>query len=216
LPNSIRDLLGDPVWTRLCALAPRRYWPARTVLLRQGDPGTHVLAVEAGSTILTRDGPNGERLLLAVRGPGELYGEMAVLDQGTRSCTVSAAAPCTVRVILAADFRRFVDSHGLSDPLLRHTIQRLREAEDIRFELATAPVPARLAFALVRLADADGRPGDVPIPLTQGELARLIGASRNAVGHTLALWRANNWLTTTGGLVLTDVAALKRSVTGVT
>jgi CRP/FNR family transcriptional regulator, cyclic AMP receptor protein len=195
----------------LCELAPQRRWPSRTVLLRQGDPGTHVLVVTTGSAIVTRDGPDGDQVLLAVRGAGELYGELSVLGGGTRSCTVVAAEPCRVHVVLAKDFHRFVTTHDLLEPLLKHTIDRFREADEIRFELATAPVAGRLAAALLRLAAHGPR-----IPLTQQELAQLIGASRNAVGHTLALWRTQGWLTTSGGLVLTDLAALRHEVTRAT
>jgi CRP/FNR family transcriptional regulator, cyclic AMP receptor protein len=212
--KSGRDVLGDGMWARLCQLAPQHHRTSRSVLLRQDDPGTHVLVLEQGAAILTRRGSNGGQVLLAVRNAGNLLGEQAVLDDGVRSCTVVAAEPCRVRIILAADFRRFVATHGLYEPLLRQAISRAREADEIRLELATAPVAVRLASGLTLLARAFTRQRGqgVPVPLTQEELALLIGASRNSVSQTLALWRGNGWLRTTpgGGLVLTDVAALRR------
>jgi CRP-like cAMP-binding protein len=207
--QSFRDMLGDHLWARLCQLAPRQHRGSRTVLLSQDDPGTHVVVLESGSVIMTRTGPRGDQVILAVRGAGDLLGEQAVLDGGIRSCTVTTAEPCQVRVVLAADFRRFVTTHELHDLLLRHVISRIREGDEVRFELATAPVAPRLASALTRLAAGATQHR---ISLTQEELAQLIGASRNSVGQTIALWRTKGWLKTVagGGLLLMDVAALQR------
>lgn len=141
-------VIGESLWSQLRTLAPMRVRPARSVLLRQGDPGTHVVLLASGSTLVTLTGPNGERALLAIRGPGELLGELAVLDAQPRSASVIAAEPCHVHLIPAPDFLSFVESNDLLNPLLRHAIARVRESEAVRLELATACVPVRLAGAL--------------------------------------------------------------------
>ncbi|MFE3547400.1 cyclic nucleotide-binding domain-containing protein [Streptomyces kronopolitis] len=104
----------------MLGLAPAHLRPARSVLLRQGDPATHVILLDCGSTLVTLTGPGGERTLLAVRGPGELLGELAVLDAKPRSASVIAAEGCLVHLIPASDFLAFVEEHGLLAPLLRH------------------------------------------------------------------------------------------------
>jgi CRP-like cAMP-binding protein len=217
--SSHRDLLGTVLWSRLCQLAPANYRGPRNVLLRQGDPATHVVALAAGAVLITRRGLQGQPTLLAVRGVGELLGDLALLDGGTRTASVTAMEPCRLHIVPATEFTRFVAEHQLMAALLRHTIGRLRETEQIRVELATADVSARLAAALARLimASAAARDGSVSIRLTQSELARLIGASRNAVGSTLAEWRAQGWVTTFsgGGLTVRNVAALDRLTTAV-
>ncbi|MFD0370112.1 Crp/Fnr family transcriptional regulator [Streptomyces sp. NPDC127114] len=200
------------LWAKLRDLAPVRSRPARSVLLRQGDPGTHVLLLESGSAIVTLTGENGERTLLAVRGAGELLGELAVLDAQPRTASVIAAETCQVRVIPAPEFLAFVDEHGLTASILRHAIARVREAEAVRLELATAPVPARLASALGRLVQsASCTAGHVHVRLTQVELSQLIGASRNAVGTAIKTWRDHGWLETEsgGGLLIRDIARIK-------
>jgi CRP/FNR family cyclic AMP-dependent transcriptional regulator len=125
--------------------------------------------------------------------------------------------PCRLHIVPAPEFTRFVAEHRLVATLLRHTIGRLRESEQIRVELATSTVSIRLAAALVRLtARSSPEPGGgVDIRLTQSELAQLIGASRNAVGITLARWRAQGWVTTSagGGLTVANVAAIERLTT---
>ncbi|MBZ4016265.1 Crp/Fnr family transcriptional regulator [Streptomyces purpurogeneiscleroticus] len=182
------------------------------MLLRQGDPGTHVLLLASGSALVTLTGANGEQTLLAVRGAGELLGELAVLDNQPRSASVIAAEECRVHVVAAEHFRPFVERHGLLAPLLRHSIARVREAETVRLELATAPVPARLASALGRLARASSAPdGTYTVRLTQAELAQMVGSSRNAVGMALKPWREQGWLATTpsGGLLVRDISAIQ-------
>ncbi|MCX4529829.1 MULTISPECIES: Crp/Fnr family transcriptional regulator [unclassified Streptomyces] len=205
-------VIGDHLWSQLCRLAPLRVRPARSVLLRQGDPGTHVVLLASGSTLVTLTGPNGERALLAVRGPGELLGELAVLDAQPRSASVIAAESCRVHLIPAPEFLTFVENNGLLNPLLRHAIARVRESEKVRFELATACVPARLAGALSRLVDAasTNRPA-VSVRLTQEELSQMIGASRNAVGAAIKPWREEGWLETEpgGGLLIHDIASIE-------
>ena len=212
--RSYRLLLGEKLWAELCALAPARRRPTRSLLLRQGDPGTHVLVIVSGSAAITRRDSRGMRSLLAVRGAGELLGELAVLDGGVRSATVIAAEPCTVHTIPTPAFERFVAEHGLLPVLLRHAVSRIREGEEIRQELATAPVPVRLASALLRLAASAqaGNAGLVVIRLTQEELAQLIGASRNSVVQALAPWRAQGWVRASagGGLVVADTGPLLR------
>ncbi|MFE2151367.1 Crp/Fnr family transcriptional regulator [Streptomyces lavendulae] len=204
-------VIGESLWSQLQGLAPVRVRPARSILLRQGDPGTHVVLLSSGSTLVTLTGPSGERALLAVRGPGELLGELAVLDAQPRSASVIAAETCRVHLIPAPDFLAFVEGNGLLTPLLRHAIARVRESDAVRLELATASVSVRLAGALSRLVHAaTHRPG-VSIRLTQAELSQMIGASRNAVGTAIKPWREQEWLETdpAGGLLIHDIRSIE-------
>ncbi|MFJ3905458.1 Crp/Fnr family transcriptional regulator [Streptomyces sp. NPDC090025] len=193
-------------------LAPSHLRPARSVLLRQGDPATHVILLDSGSTLVTLTGAGGERTLLAVRGRGELLGELAVLDAKPRSASVIAAEGCRVHLIPASDFLVFVEQHGLLAPLLRHAIARVRESEAVRLEFATAGVPLRLAGALARLVRAGVQsPGGLSVRLTQAELSQMIGASRNAVVSAIKPWRERGWLETEsgGGLLIHDMQAIE-------
>lgn len=212
-----RAVLGEELWDELCSLTPERPRPAGSVLMHQGDPGTHVLALTHGSAIVTLTGVEGQRTLLAVRGAGELFGELAVLDAQPRSATVTAARPCLVHVIAAPLFEKFVAEHNLMSVMLRHAIARVRTAEAVRLELATAPVAHRLASALMRLVEASSpESSEVEVPLTQEELAQLIGASRNAVGAAIGAWKSKNWVATspTGSLRVKNMAAIHSSTHG--
>ncbi|NYI07790.1 Crp/Fnr family transcriptional regulator [Allostreptomyces psammosilenae] len=212
-----RALFGDRLWGQLLRLAPARRRPCRTVLLREGDAATHVLVLAGGSVAVSRQGgPGREATLLAVRGPGELLGELAVLDEGRRTATVVAAEDCQVHTVPAADFRRFVDRHDLHRALLRQMVGRVRENDEIRAELAAGSIPYRLASALLRLSFPPGHDGPTPVRvrLTQEELARMIGACRNAVGGALRPWQRQGWVRTAtgGGLLVEDPDALRRAM----
>jgi len=206
------NVIGGALWTCLRALAPQRIRPARSVLLRQGDPATHVVLLESGSALIILAGDSGERTLLAVRGAGELLGELAVLDNQPRTATVIAAEDCRVRIVPASDFLAFVDEHNLLAPLLRHAITRVRQSEAVRLELATASVPVRLASALSRLVGAaSSSASELSVSLTQAELSQMIGASRNAVGAALKPWREQGWVRTAsgGGLIIRNIDAIQ-------
>ena len=206
------SVIGDDLWSQLRQLAPVRVRPARSLLLRQGDPGTHVILLISGSTLITLTGAHGERTLLAVRGAGELLGELAVLDDQPRTASVIAAEDCRVHIVPGPDFLAFVDRHDLQAALLRHAIARVREAETVRLEMATSAVPVRLASALGRLLQAASASGaEYLVRLTQLELSQLIGASRNAVGAALKPWRERGWLATeaAGGLIIRDITSIQ-------
>ncbi|WP_234438779.1 Crp/Fnr family transcriptional regulator [Streptomyces sp. NRRL WC-3774] len=210
--RSHSSVIGQHLWAQLCDLAPLHVRPARSVLLRQGDRGTHVVLLASGSVLITVTGAQGEQTLLSVRGSGEILGELAVLDNQPRTASVTAAEVCRVHVVPASAFLSFTNSNKLLGPLLRHAIARVREAEAVRLEMATAPVPVRLASTLGRLLQAASAPGTHHVlRLTQTELSQMIGASRNAVGSALRPWRVQGWLDTeaSGGLVVRDIASIQ-------
>ncbi|MFF2655798.1 Crp/Fnr family transcriptional regulator [Kitasatospora sp. NPDC058032] len=210
MPTSHREALGENRWETLRELAPVRFRAAQSELLRQDRAGTCVMLLEAGRVMVTATGPLGREQLIAVRGSGEILGEMAVLTGIKRSATVRTLTSCQVHVIPADEFRTFVDEHGLLQPLLQHSYGRIRESEQSRLELATGSVAVRLACLLTRLAGTASAETPARIGLRQEALAQLIGASRNAVGNALKEWRDRGWLTTTpsGGITVTDITAL--------
>lgn len=203
-----RDLAG--------AGTPRTYQPGG-VLLRQGDPGTHVLILLSGRVKALRDEADGSRLLLAVRGPGEILGEMAVLDETQRSATIIAIDRCVVRVLTGPDFMSRIHHHDLLHHVIRHVLGRLRETEDLRAELARLPVERRLAHLLLRLNELMTTRGGRParLALAQEELARAIGVSRSAVAAELHVWRQAGVVDTARRQVtVRDVGALRRIADG--
>jgi CRP-like cAMP-binding protein len=156
-------------------------------MLRQGDAGTHALALLDGLVKVVRHGRNGEVTLLAFRGPGDLLGEVAVFDGGPRMADVVALRPCRAMVLEANGLRALVTRQGMVSELMVQTLARLRESNLRQAEFQTLPLVTRLARALVRLTDliAPTTPGSGTAlrltGLTQEELALAIGVTRNSV-----------------------------------
>jgi CRP/FNR family transcriptional regulator, cyclic AMP receptor protein len=163
------------------------------VLLHEGAPGAYVLALSEGRVIVTKASADGEEMIMAIGDPGEILGDMTILDQSPRSATVTALTKCTAHVLSSEQFHLLIHRHGAVEIMARHAFARMRAAEDARFELSTLPVAQRLACAVVRLmARSSGR----SIELSQDQLARLVGASRNAIVTALAELRARGVITT--------------------
>ncbi|OEU95795.1 transcriptional regulator [Streptomyces oceani] len=204
-----------------------RSFPERSVLLRQGAPGTHLLALTTGLAKVVFREPTGAVTWLAFRGPGDLLGEVSVFNGTERTAEVVALTPCTAVVLEAERFVRFVQERGLVVDLMRQALDRLRESDAHRTELRTLPLVARLARTLLRLAeltateaastdrDSSGDRGSSrgPVRLTglnQEEIAQAIGVTRNAAITGLRRLRADGALETARRMiVIRDMDALR-------
>ncbi|MGI8335221.1 Crp/Fnr family transcriptional regulator [Actinomadura scrupuli] len=168
-----------------------------------------MLALIAGRVKVLRTSPDGSVVVLAVRGPGELLGDISVLGGDDRSATVIALDPCEVRLIPAEHFLYLVRSQGWETQFLRHAMSRIREGEAWRAELATLPAGPRLARTLLRLAaPRPARSADVG--LNQTELGQAAGLSRSTVAAELARLREQGIIATTGRrIVIIDLHRLR-------
>ncbi|WP_435602485.1 Crp/Fnr family transcriptional regulator [Streptomyces sp. bgisy130] len=207
--------MGDAVWRDLLGHVFERRHPAGSMVLRQGEPGTHVLAVLSGAAKVLRRERNGDLTLLAFRGPGELLGEVAVLDDDVRSASVETISSCTVGVVGKAEFLRFVVDHDLFPVLVRYAFTRMRESDEAR---GGGDTLTRLAATLVGLADISGHPAGLPgepleLALTRHELAQYLGISRNTISATLAELESCDVQAGRKRIVLGDLTALRRVAT---
>lgn len=212
VPSGARQLTGlgadlpPQAWTELLARGTVRRYRSGAVLLRQGTQGSYVLVLTEGRVLVTRIAADGEEMIMAISGPGEILGDMTVLDQAPRSATVTALTSSTVHVMSAGQFRVLIRRYDAGVAVARHAFARVREAELRRFEMGTLPVAQRLARVLMHL-EASGC--DDGIGLSQDQLARLIGASRNAVVAVLASLRSRGVIATSRRrLVICDPRAL--------
>ncbi|MFJ4597530.1 Crp/Fnr family transcriptional regulator [Kitasatospora sp. NPDC088861] len=208
--------MGEATWKSMLAEAFERRHPIGATLLRQAEPGTHVLALLSGVAKVTRRERTGDVRLLAFRGPGELLGEVAVLDDGARSASVQAISDCTVSVLAKAAFLRFVTDRDLFPVMVRYAIGRLRESDLAR---GGGDIVARLAGALATLADVSADPAGPPgqrteLALTRDELAQHLGVSRNTVTAGLAELGSHQVHAGRKSIVIGDLSALRRVAHG--
>jgi CRP-like cAMP-binding protein len=192
-------------WRALLANGtPRRYIEGEA-LVRQGELGRHVLALNYGLVKVTRLEFDGHEMVLALRGRGEIIGEATYLGDQARSATVTAVHVCVTYIVPHLSFRRIVEEFSLGNLVLRHLTDRLRESEEMRSELASLSPRRRIARLLLRFSHGD------ELALPQGELARAVGLSRSAAALELAWLRERGLVATSRGRVtITDRLGLLR------
>ena len=205
---------------RLAALGHDRTWGPGDLVMRQGAPADGVVVVSHGHLKVLTTTPEGRSLLLALRGPGELVGELACLDGGRRSADVVALTPVAGRWVgLRALWQHLEGDPRTMRSLVQLLAARLREADRSRLEQATEPTQRLLARRLLELAASHGRPSPggftIDMPVTQEELAAWIGISRERLGDAFRRLRADGLVATGRRRVdVVDVDGLRERALG--
>jgi CRP-like cAMP-binding protein len=210
-------LLGDADRAAFLKLGRGRRYRAGQSLLLAGDRSDHVFCITEGGAKISIDTREGHQLLLGLRGPGDLLGELAAVDpQGsTRTATVVALGPLAIVAMTGAEFRTFLDDHpGAGRALTVLLARRLRQADRKRIEYGSLDTPRRVAHVLVEMAESHGRPCQegiaIGVPLSQEEIAGLISASRESVARGLSGLRDRNLITTARrAIVVRDLDGLR-------
>ncbi|MEV5505500.1 Crp/Fnr family transcriptional regulator [Streptomyces orinoci] len=189
---------------------------ARQVLMQEHEPSAHALILLSGWTKVTSAAANGYEALLALRGPGDIVGEGAVLSGRPRGATVTALKRVEALAIDAGRFSRLLEERpGISRKLLALTADRMRDSDRRRVQYAALNVQERLALLLLELMGSHGEDTENGVQLTPGltqsELAGSVGASREAVARLLKGLR-DRGIVRTGrrGLVVVRPEVLRR------
>jgi CRP-like cAMP-binding protein len=177
------------------------------VVFHEGDAGDRLFVVLEGKVKISRAANDGRENLLAVLGPGEMFGELSLFDPGPRTATASAITESTLASLDHDDLRPLLlDRPGVAVHLLQALAQRLRRTNEAMADLVFSDVPGRVAKALLDLSDKFGTDEDggvrVRHDLTQEELAQLVGASRETVNKALSEFANRGWLRIEGRSVL--------------
>jgi CRP/FNR family transcriptional regulator, cyclic AMP receptor protein len=159
-------------------------------VFHEGDRSDACYLVRSGDLRVTREHPDGRAIALATLGPGDIFGELAMLDGQARSASVETLTDSSLLALGAADFRRLLGEHSqISVKLVAALTRRLRETNERVARQSFQTVPSRVAGVLTQLiaeeAAPDGRSG-VTIRMTQADLAQLAGTSRESVSRFLA------------------------------
>lgn len=211
--------LSEDELAHVARVAMTRRFEAGTVVFREGDAGSTCYIVRAGRTRAIREHADGRSITLAHFGPGDIFGEMAMLDGERRSATVEATEDTETIAILSDDMHRLLREHAdISVKLIAALGQRLRDTNERLTRQSFQTVQSRVAAALTQLVAAaresgEAGPGDVLITTTQAELAQLAGSSRESASRFLAvLERAGIITQGRGRLTVHDPEALGRYV----
>lgn len=192
----------------------RRYAPRETVV-NQGDDSGDLFAVLSGRLKVTWNDAEGGEVLLSILETGDVFGEIALLDDHPRSASVTAMDACELLVVERRGFRGLLGSMpNLAQNLLQMMARRVRNLSERTQNMSVLPVPSRLAKLLLELAERFGkeeRPGEIrlTLKLSQQELANMVGASRELVNRHLRAWQDQGIIELAQGhIIIRDAAAL--------
>jgi CRP-like cAMP-binding protein len=183
---------------RLASLATRRSFDKGEVVFAQGDPGDALYGVAAGRVRISASGAAGQEVFLNIMEPGDTFGEIAVMDGLPRTASATALDAATLVIVKRSDFLDLVEREPkLAIHLLKLLCERLRWTSELVEENVFLAGPARLAKRLLILASLHGRataPGRLELRISQAELARFLGISRQIVNQHLSEWRRCRWV----------------------
>lgn len=188
--------LPDDVKAQLAADANETMIPRGDLLFRQGDPSSELFVVLEGKIAVATHSSDGRESLVAVLEPGGLFGELGMFDGEPRSADARALTDGKVLSIAYDDVREVLrDQPEFLWIIVRILAQRLRATDEALADAVFLDVPARTAKRLLELA---GDRDVVQLPMTQEDLAGLVGASRERVNKALALFLRLEWLAQEG------------------
>jgi CRP-like cAMP-binding protein len=200
---------------KLAARSSSRRLPADRLVFHKGAPGDGLYGVLSGRIAFTMNSPEGRTLTLNALGPGEFFGEIALLDGKGRSAAAVAREASLLLYIPRDEFLAFVRERP--DTML-HIISvvcgHLRRSTEYIADTAFLDLSQRLAKQLVLLLD--GKSPAAELRISHAELASMLGVSRERVSRQLAHWQAGRTLDQgRGRIVVRNLGALQRLAQGV-
>src|SRR6476469_8208643 len=179
---------------RVAAGTRSRRFRRGEVIFHLGDPGDALFISVSGEVKISLPSEAGDEAILATRRAGDVFGELALLDGAPRSATAVAIEPSETAILPRAPFRELLATEpAIRDALLASLAAELRRLTNHVEELHFLDITGRLASRLSRLANESGRSqpdGSIrlPSPLTQGDLAAMIGCTRQSVNKLLGMF----------------------------
>ena len=151
--------------------------------------------------------PAARESIISLIGPGEVFGELSMLDGGHRASTATAMLDCELRHVPREAIVDLIQNrHDIALAMLQQMAHRVRTSNETISGLVLCDVPGRLAFLLLTLAERFGEQTDLGIQvhhdLTQAELAQMVGASRETVNKVLTDFATRKWISMAGKSVL--------------
>ncbi len=190
---SLFSSLGDKELDLLLQATTTKRLKAKEVLCRKGDPGNQLYGVLSGALKVATTGTDGKDVMFGLMGPGEVIGEIALLDGEERSATVTAVEPTELLTLHRRELIPFLETNpraaiGLAGVLAA----RVRQLSDRAEDRQTMPLPARIAKRLLALSEQYGKHpivgGPVEVRMPQQDLADMVGTTRESVNKQLRAW----------------------------
>jgi CRP-like cAMP-binding protein len=191
--------LGADELQRISGLCHTQQLALGEMLFQKGDPGNALYGVRRGQIRIETGASDGSRLTLNFMGPGDLFGEVAVLDGESRTADAMAGEPSELFVLRREDFLAHLEREPrVAVKLIRLLCQRIRWMSERMEESVLQPLPVRLARRLCALASDFGS----EVHISQEQLGVFVGAARESVNRQLQGWRREGILDLQRGRIL--------------
>jgi CRP/FNR family cyclic AMP-dependent transcriptional regulator len=192
-------------------MRPRRFG-RNEVIFHRDDPATHLYLIASGTVKISVEEEGGQEVVIALVRGGDVFGELALFDEGQRSATVTALTETTTFTLASRDFTDIIQHNPAAmRQLLTLLAQRIRRSTGHIEDLVFLDLPGRVAKTLIdqdELAGSGGR-----VQLTQEEIASFVGATRVAVNRVLVdLERRGALKLGRGHLEITNGELLKKEI----
>ncbi len=173
----------------------RKLEPGETVFLK-GDEASSMMVVASGMVRISSNSPDGKEVTLNIINPGEVFGEIALIDGDQRAADAVAVEKTELLTLSRGDFLPYLEKNpDVSLDLLKMLCRRLRTTSEQLEDFSFLDLRRRLAKRLLLLAERHGKKSEeingglaIDMHLTQSELGAMTGATREAVNKQLRIW----------------------------
>lgn len=180
------ESLGNERLEKIAGFASLRGVARHTTVLQAGDHTDNIYLILTGMLKVQISDQEGREVILSMLGPGEMFGEMGVIDDHPRSATVISTEPCDLVVIPKDDFQAcLAENFEVSLYIIRSLVKRLRSADRKIESLALIDVYGRVARLLLEMAETENGRKVVRRHITRQDIAKTIGASREMVSRVM-------------------------------
>lgn len=207
--------LSDSERSAVSARARIQTFDAGANIFAIGSAGDQMMAVLSGNVRISLPSSDGKELLLAIIQPGEVFGELAVLDGKERSADAHAEAACSLAILDRRDILSFLERNPAAWlKIVEVLCHRLRRTDQVLAEVALMQLPARLAKMMLRITQDTALTQPEKIRFSQRELASMVGGTRESVNKCLRRWQtggiveiSESWIAITDRVALENIAS---------
>ena len=188
--------LSDELAEKLGAEATIKYLKRHETVFYDGDKSQSVFIIMSGRMHVMNAEADGKEFIISQMGPGELFGEMGLIDGALRSATVVAAEPSAIVEIGSHAFLDCLNQcPDVAIAVTKSVAERLRKATTTVKNLALGNVEQRIRILLENISIAEGSTRRVPYKITQTDIAKMVGASREMVTRLMGQMTAEGKIT---------------------
>ena len=204
--------LTDVELARLAHYARLQVFPGNSLIFSKGDKGASLLAVVSGRVKICSQSPDGKEVMLNVIQPGELFGEISLLDGRPRTADAVTMQESEILILERRDFVPFVRQNpDVAISLMEVLCGRIRRTSEQAENVLLRDMRINLAQVILRLATPKRNSHIAVVDVTQKELGQMTGLSRESTNKQIQEWVRRGWVETyKGGLYVHNIAALQQ------